>query len=257
MCLILFAYKTSPRWPLILASNRDESYARPTQSAEFWTDSNGLLAGRDLEKGGTWLGLTKRGRFAAVTNYREGAQQPNYPKSRGVLVENFLRGHVQSLDYLEQVRSEQHLYAGFGCLLGDLSNLYFYSNRSDEIECVQTGVHGLSNAFLNTPWPKLEKGKQQLHRLITAESSLNAEVLLEMLADRQTFEQDQLPQTGVDSHREKVLSSKFIAVDERYGTKSSTVIMVHESGDVHFVERSFGPWGHLIGESNFKFAMEN
>ncbi len=257
MCLILFAYKTSPRWPLILASNRDESYARPTQSAEFWTDSNGLLAGRDLDKGGTWLGLTKRGRFAAVTNYREGAQQPNYPKSRGVLVENFLRGHVQSLDYLEQVRSEQHLYAGFGCLLGDLSNLYFYSNRSDEIECVQTGVHGLSNAFLNTPWPKLEKGKQQLHRLITAESSLNAEVLLEMLADRQTFEQDQLPQTGVDSHREKVLSSKFIAVDERYGTKSSTVIMVHESGDVHFVERSFGPWGHLIGESNFKFAMEN
>ena len=257
MCLILFAYKTSPRWPLILASNRDESYARPTQSAGFWTDSNGLLAGRDLDKGGTWLGLTKRGRFAAVTNYREGAQQPNYPKSRGVLVENFLRGHVQSLDYLEQVRSEQHLYAGFGCLLGDLSNLYFYSNRSDEIECVQTGVHGLSNAFLNTPWPKLEKGKQQLHRLITAESSLNAEVLLEMLADRQTFEQDQLPQTGVDSHREKVLSSKFIAVDERYGTKSSTVIMVHESGDVHFVERSFGPWGHLIGESNFKFAMEN
>ena len=257
MCLILFAYKTSPRWPLILASNRDESYARPTQSAEFWTDSNGLLAGRDLDKGGTWLGLTKRGRFAAVTNYREGAQQPNYPKSRGVLVENFLRGHVQSLDYLEQVRSEQHLYAGFGCLLGDLSNLYFYSNRSDEIECVQTGVHGLSNAFLNTPWPKLEKGKQQLHRLITAESSLNAEILLEMLADRQTFEQDQLPQTGVDSHREKVLSSKFIAVDERYGTKSSTVIMVHESGDVHFVERSFGPWGHLIGESNFKFAMEN
>lgn len=257
MCLILFAYKTSPRWPLILASNRDESYARPTQSAEFWTDSNGLLAGRDLDKGGTWLGLTKRGRFAAVTNYREGAQQPNYPKSRGVLVENFLRGHVQSLDYLEQVRSEQHLYAGFGCLLGDLSNLYFYSNRSDEIECVQTGVHGLSNAFLNTPWPKLEKGKQQLHRLITAESSLNAEVLLEMLADRETFEQDQLPQTGVDSHREKVLSSKFIAVDERYGTKSSTVIMVHESGDVHFVERSFGPWGHLIGESNFKFAMEN
>jgi uncharacterized protein with NRDE domain len=257
MCLILFAYKTSPRWPLILASNRDESYARPTQSAEFWTDSNGLLAGRDLDKGGTWLGLTKRGRFAAVTNYREGAQQPNYPKSRGVLVENFLRGHVQSLDYLEQVRSEQHLYAGFGCLLGDLSNLYFYSNRSDEIECVQTGVHGLSNAFLNTPWPKLEKGKQQLHRLITDESSLNAEVLLEMLADRETFEQDQLPQTGVDSHREKVLSSKFIAVDERYGTKSSTVIMVHESGDVHFVERSFGPWGHLIGESNFKFAMEN
>jgi uncharacterized protein with NRDE domain len=257
MCLILFAYKTSPRWPLILASNRDESYARPTQSAEFWADSNGLLAGRDLDKGGTWLGLTKRGRFAAVTNYREGAQQPNYPKSRGVLVENFLRGHVQSLDYLEQVRSEQHLYAGFGCLLGDLSNLYFYSNRSDEIECVQTGVHGLSNAFLNTPWPKLEKGKQQLHRLITAESSLNAEVLLEMLADRETFEQDQLPQTGVDSHREKVLSSKFIAVDERYGTKSSTVIMVHESGDAHFVERSFGPWGHLIGESNFKFAMEN
>jgi uncharacterized protein with NRDE domain len=257
MCLILFAYKTSPRWPLILASNRDESYARPTQSAGFWKDSSDLLAGRDLDKGGTWLGLTKRGRFAAVTNYREAAAQPNYPKSRGVLVENFLRGRVQSLDYLEQIRSEQHLYAGFGCLLGDLSNLYFYSNRSDEIEGVQAGVHGLSNAFLNTPWPKLEKGKQQLHRLITAESSLSSEVLLEMLADRETFELDQLPQTGIDSHREKILSSKFIAVDERYGTKSSTVIMVHESGDVHFVERSFGPWGHLIGESNFKFAMEN
>lgn len=257
MCLILFAYKTNPRWPMIVASNRDESYARPTLNAEFWSDSPEIFAGRDLEKGGTWLGLTKRGRFAAVTNHRDGFAKLDYPKSRGLLVEHFLRGQTPSLDYLQQVDSEKDLYAGFGCLLGDLSNLYFYSNRANGIQSVAPGVHGLSNAFLNTPWPKVEKGKHELSQLLTAQSPLSADALFEILADRESFAHDQLPHTGIDSIREKALSSKFIAVDDQYGTKSSTVIMVHESGDVHFLERSFGPSGHLTGEAQIKFALES
>ena len=260
MCLILFAYQTNPRWPMIVASNRDESYARPTLNAEFWSDSPEIFAGRDLEKGGTWLGLTKRGRFAAVTNHRDGFAKLDYPKSRGLLVEHFLRGQTPSLDYLQQVDSEKDLYAGFGCLLGDLSNLYFYSNRSDTIQGVEPGVHGLSNAFLNTPWPKVQKGKRQLLQLLcvqSPQSSLSPGALFEILADREPFAQDQLPHTGIGSTKEKALSSKFIAVDSLYGTKSSTVIMVHQSGDVHFMERSFGPWGQLIGDLKIKFALQS
>lgn len=261
MCLILFAYKANAQWPLILASNRDEAFNRPTHTAQFWKNSPDMLAGQDLDKGGTWLGMSKGGRIAAVTNFRQGQSLQEHPKSRGHLVDGFLRSQTSALAYLDEVQREKELYAGFACLLGDLKNLYFYSNRGGEIERVEPGVHGLSNAFLDTPWPKVEQGKEELSNLLDAPVDLNAEALFEMLADQKTFDQAHLPKTGIDSNRERALSAKFIAVDDRYGTRSSTVILVHERGHVQYLERSFAPRGVLLNESKFFFdlntAIEN
>ena len=257
MCLILFAYKTHAEWPLILASNRDEAYLRPTRHAQFWDHAPEVLAGQDLDKGGTWLGMSKGGRIAAVTNFRLGQSLQNYPKSRGHLVDGFLQSQKPAVAYLHDLAMEKELYAGFGCLLGDLNGLYFYSNRAGDIQAVEPGVHGLSNAFLNTPWPKVVQGKEELSSLVGAPLDFNAEALFEMLADQKPFDHEHLPNTGIDFNRERALSAKFIAVDERYGTRSSTVIMVHQSGRVHYAERSFGPWGVLINESKFCFELKH
>jgi len=255
MCLILFAYKANAQWPLILASNRDEAFNRPTHTAQFWMNAPDILAGQDLDKGGTWLGMRKDGRIAAVTNFRQGLSLQDAPKSRGRLVDRYLQTQTPARAYLESVQLEKDLYAGFCCLLGDLNSLFFYSNRGGDIERVEPGVHGLSNAFLDTPWPKVSKGKEELSSLLGAQAHLSAEALFEMLADQETFDRERLPQTGIDPDRERALSAKFIAMDERYGTRSSTVILVHESGRVQYVERSFAPFGVLVNESKFCFDL--
>ena len=255
MCLILFAYKTNPEWPLIVASNRDEAYSRPTQEAHFWADAPKVLAGRDLEMGGTWMGMDLEGRFAALTNFREGFPQPNAPKSRGELVQRYLMGHTKPEPYLDAIKAERHLYAGYSCLMGDVHQLYFHSNRCDEIFAIEPGVHGLSNAFLDTPWPKVTSGQAQLTQLLSNPLELDREALFKMLQDTKTFQDAMLPQTGIPMDRERALSAKFIAMDERYGTRSSTVIMVHRSGQVQYAERGFAPWGRLLHTSEFLFQL--
>jgi len=256
VCLILFAYKASTDWPLVIASNRDEAYERPTQEAQFWSDAPHILAGRDLDKGGTWMGIDKGGRFGALTNFREGPPSVvEAPSSRGKLIESYLRQNLNAQTYLENVISERHQYAGFSTLLGDLKKLYFYSNRMDTISLVDPGVHGLSNALLDDPWPKVEKGIGELNTLLLNPKALSAGLLFEMLRDQTTFEMALLPQTGIDAERERILSAKFIAVDARYGTRSSTVIMVHSSGQVHYEERHFKPFGVCAKNSVFKFQL--
>jgi uncharacterized protein with NRDE domain len=256
VCLILFAYRASTEWPLVIASNRDEAYERPTQEAQFWSDAPHILAGRDLDKGGTWLGIDKEGRFGVLTNFREGSQPVDEaPRSRGKLVESYLRQNLNAHPYLENVISERTQYAGFSMLLGDLKNLYFYSNRMDTISAVEPGVHGLSNALLDDPWPKVERGRGELSTLLLRPSALSADLLFEMLQDPTTYERGLLPQTGIDAERERILSAKFIAVDEHYGTRSSTVIMVHSSGQVHYEERNFKPYGVSDKTSTFDFQL--
>ena len=244
---------------MLIASNRDEAYQRPTQAAHFWSDAQHILGGRDLEKGGTWMGIDKTGRFAAVTNYREGMPSTDQaPRSRGELVEHYLRQDVKANQYLEGVRGEGDLYAGFSTLMGDLGGVYYYSNRFDGVvRSIEPGVHGLSNAFLNTPWPKVESGREELSRLLLKPNRLSSDMVFEMLHDQRTYEKDLLPQTGIDDKREQILSAKFIAVDERYGTRSSTVIMVHSSGQVHYEERSFKPWGVCFNTSKFLFQLSS
>lgn len=255
MCLILFAFQAHPDFPLIVAANRDEAYARPTATARFWHDHPQVYGGRDLEMGGAWMGMTTQGRFAAVTNFRDGYPRGAAPRSRGELVGGFLTGKDDALTHLQLVAERQSEYAGFGTLAGDLAALWFLSNYGAGVEPVAPGVHGLSNHLLDTPWPKVAQGKAQLAALLEGSSESQPAALFDLLADRSVAPPTALPDTGVGIEREKQLAPKFIAVDARYGTRASTVVLVHRSGEVYYAERSFGPRGKLLGEVARRFRL--
>lgn len=255
MCLILFAFQAHADYPLVVAANRDEAYARPAAPAAFWDDHPHIHGGRDLEMGGTWMGITRNGRFAAVTNFRDGYPKGTAPRSRGELVGGYLAGTQPAQPYLQAVASRYSEYAGFGTLAGDLNALWFFSNRGSGIEAVGKGVHGLSNHLLNTPWPKVAEGKRELAVLLHGDARALPEKLFDMLADRGIAPENALPDTGVGIAREKQLGPKFIAVDERYGTRASTVVLVHRSGDVLYHERSFGPRGMFLSEVTNRFRL--
>ena len=261
MCLILFAFKASAEYPLVVAGNRDEAYARPTATAAFWQDHPHIYAGRDLELGGTWMGLTRGGRFAAVTNFRDG--YPNgkgaAPRSRGDLAGGFLTSDRDAHAYLDTIATRQKEYAGFSTLAGDLDALWYFSNYSKAVEAVTPGVHGLSNHLLDTPWPKVVDGRAELTTLLAPEAAADAQTLREklfaLLADRSVAPEHQLPNTGIGIAREKQLGPKFIARDNRYGTRASTVIIVNRHGEVTYAERSFGGHGVFHGEVARRFSL--
>ena len=255
MCLILFALQAHPDYPLVVAANRDESYARPTAPAAFWQDHPQVYGGRDLEMGGAWMGLTTRGRFAAVTNFRDGFPKGTAPRSRGELTGGYLTGDQAALPYLHTIAARKTEYADFGTLAGDPKALWFLSNHGSGVEAVTPGVHGLSNHLLDTPWPKVADGKRELAALLEGDKTALAEALFDMLADRSVAAENVLPDTGVGMAREKQLGPKFIAVDARYGTRASTVVLVHRDGTVFYGERSFGPLGTFIGEVTRRFHL--
>lgn len=257
MCLILFAFQASADYPLVVAANRDEAYTRPTAAAAFWSDHCQVYGGRDLEMGGTWMGmgLTLSGRFAAVTNFRDGPPKGNAPRSRGELVGGYLTGDTQAQTYLQMVAARQTEYAGFGVLAGNLQSLWFLSNYGHGVEAVAPGVHGLSNHLLNTPWPKVATGKSELAALLQNSAPSLMEKCFDMLADRSVATDHELPDTGVGLQREKALGAKFIAVDDRYGTRASTVIIVRRDGKVSYAERSFGAHGKFLGEVTRDFQL--
>ncbi len=256
MCLILFAHKAHPRYPLILAANRDESYERPTASAAFWDDQAHIYGGRDLKKGGTWLGLTLSGRIAAVTNYRDAKAAKTAPLSRGALVSGFLAGKNETATYLEGVKARGNQYNGFILIVGTLDALYWVSNRGPAPARIPPGVHGLSNNLLNSPWPKIKRSKQAMEALLGAgEAELTAQ-LFDLLSDRSEAPDHELPDTGVGLQRERELSPIFIS-GERYGTRASSVLLVDNDGRVLFIERSLGKQGRELGEVANRFQLEN
>lgn len=255
MCLILFAFQAHANYPLVVAANRDENYMRPTATAAFWHDHPQVYGGRDLEMGGAWMGITRSGRFAAVTNYREGAPKGTAPRSRGELVGGYLTGVVSAQPYLQSVAMHQSEYAGFSAIAGDLDALWVLSNQANGVEAIAPGVHGLSNHLLDTPWPKVSKGKCQLESLLNVDPQLLPEELFAMLADRTVAAENALPNTGVGVAREKQLGPKFIAVDDRYGTRASTVVIVNKLGEVYYAERSFGVRGKFLGEVSERFNL--
>lgn len=260
MCLILFALDAHPRYRLIVAANRDEFYARPAAAAAFWTDAPQVFAGRDLAAGGTWLGITKTGRFAAVTNYREPGASKGV-KSRGSLTKDFLVGNETPEDYLLEIEKEKNDYSGFNLLVGDFgaeakwkSELYYFSNRAAKPERLIGGIYGLSNALLNGDWHKVETGKARLTKILQTSGEMNRQELFEILADRRAAPDFNLPQTGVGIERERVLSPAFIET-ENYGTRLSTVLTVEcGSGRVSFTEKTFV--GAVTGEVAQEFALE-
>ena len=255
MCLILFANNVHPDYVLVLAANRDESYARPTAAAAFWNDHPRIYGGRDLEQGGTWLGITRDGAFGAVTNYRGGGAR-NPARSRGELVASYLRGRQRPADYVAGVRREADAYNGFNLLAGNPAELHFLSNRSDRGGVVEPGVHGLSNHLLDTPWPKVERGKKRLAELLGTRAQELIDGLFDLLGERSFAPDNALPETGVGLARERVLSPAFI-ISPAYGTRSSTVLLVDHHGKVTFIERSFGDGGMHTGGTAMTFALES
>lgn len=256
MCLIVFARQCHPRYPLVVVANRDEHHQRPSQPVHWWSEPPGLLAGRDLEAGGLWLGVTQNGRWAAVTNYREGAANPKAAgkvlKSRGELGLNFLAGRDSAENFLANLKAQA--YGGFNLLLGEGDTLHYFSNRGGEAQVVPVGIHSLSNHLLDTPWPKAELAKLKLAHALHA-PQLEVEALLHVLAESHPFEDHELPVTGVGIELERVLSPPFI-VGDSYGTRCTTVLLVDNDGRVVFAEQSFLPGGIKSGFVMFDFPRD-
>lgn len=253
MCLILIAHGAHPDFPLVIAANRDEYYRRPTAGAAFWQDHPRILAGRDLECMGTWLGVTRAGRFAALTNYRDPRERKTDAPSRGRLVSDFLVSCAKPREYLEQVAIEAPRYNGFNLLAGDIDGVFYFSSRSGPVHKMPPGIHGLSNHLLDTPWPKVTLGKQRLQAALASEP--NAETLLDLLYDREPAPEGELPDTGVGMESERVLSPALI-VSPQYGTRSSTAVLFGEDGSVSFTERTILPGGNIGPSVSLRFSLE-
>ncbi|WLG84607.1 NRDE family protein [Pseudomonas cucumis] len=243
MCLIVFAWRPGHAQPLIVAANRDEFYARPSLPLAQWPHAPHVYAGRDLEAGGTWLGVGANGRFAALTNIRDPLQPPAL-KSRGELVAQFLSGDMSIDDYLTDVVGRSSEYAGFNLLIGHTNELWHFNARETEAVMLQPGIYGLSNAGLDTPWPKVLKAKAALSEVL---GDPQPQALLALLSDPQTAPLAELPDTGVGQATETLLSSVFIQ-SPTYGTRASTALIVQADGVRHMVERSLGPYGGHLGE---------
>ena len=246
MCLIILSWRTRSDFPLILAANRDEFYDRPSLPADFWSDHPGILGGRDLKEGGTWMGITKKGRLAALTNYRDPLSVKVNAPSRGWLVRDFLTGNDRPGDYLGRLQKEAPRYNGFSLILGDASGLYYLSNRGGGgVNQLSPGIYGLSNHLLDTPWPKVVKAGENFRKVMEGKGRPRSEDFFDLLADPLRPEDRELPDTGIGLEWERILSTVFIA-SPVYGTRSSTVLMIDRLGRVLFEERQFngnsGAW---------------
>jgi len=211
MCLILFSYDNHPKYRLVLAANRDEFYDRSAAPLSYWGDQPGVLAGRDLKSMGTWMGISRSGRFAAITNYREPGRQILDAPSRGHLISDYLIGDAPPTEYLEHLQNRAQQYNGFNLLVGDTRSLYYFSNRRERISQLASGIYGLSNRLLDTRWPKVHHGKKQLGALIDQNINLPEEEILALLQSQDKPSDQELPDTGVGIEWERALSPMFIS----------------------------------------------
>lgn len=238
MCLILFAYDTIPEYRLILAANRDEFYSRKTASMHYWNDRPAILAGRDIEAGGTWFGIHESGTFAALTNYRDPASMKTGAPSRGHIIPGILDSEKPVKESLEDLKSDCSGFNGFNLLAWDRENLYWFSSVTRDLRTIEPGIHGLSNHLLNTEWPKVQKGRSELGRAIGQDGRIRRERIFDLLKDTTRFGDEHLPDTGVGPECERILSPIFITSDT-YGTRSSTLLMVDNTGRMDVTERSY------------------
>jgi len=253
MCLIAFAWRSHPRYRLVVAANRDEYFGRPAAPAGFWDDHSNVLAGRDLEAGGTWLGITLGGRFAALTNYRNPADKKIGAPSRGALVADFLTGRTSSQEYAQLVERRAADYNGFSLLVGDVASMFFFSNHGERTTRVAPGVHGLSNHLLDTPWPKVEKAKAGLAALL--DGPFDSEAAFGLLNDTERASGGELPSTGVSLELEERLSAIRILAVGRYGTRCSTALCFSQDGRIEFHERSYNEAGGVSGTISYRLTL--
>ncbi|MBK5279689.1 MAG: NRDE family protein [Bacteroidia bacterium] len=253
MCLIFFSLKQHPRYKLILTANRDEFYNRKTAAADFWKDYPEILGGRDLEANGTWMGMTKSGKISLLTNFRDPKNiNPNAP-SRGQLVSNYLEKEIGPEEYLKQVEPKAATYNGFNLLVGNTKEFFYLSNYKTGIEKIAQGLHGLSNHLMDTPWPKVERGKQKFELLLKSDE-VKSHQLFEFLYDEERAVDDQLPDTGIGLDRERALSSMFIK-SPNYGSRCSTVILVDQENNVEFSERVYDLNTFEFTTKTFRFKL--
>ena len=251
MCLILIAHGAHSDFPLVIAANRDEYYQRPTARAAFWQDHPHIVAGRDLECMGTWLGVTRAGRFAALTNFRDPRERKTDAPSRGHLVSDFLASDLDPRAYLDAIMAGASRYNGFNLLAGDADGVFCFSNRESTVQALSPGIHGLSNHLLNTPWPKVERGKRRLQAALAEEPS--TEALLDLLHDREPVAQSELPDTGIGPEMERVLSPALI-VSAQYGTRASTAVLFGQDGGISFSERTILRGGEAGATVSLRFS---
>ena len=237
MCLIFIALNYHPRYKLIVAANRDEFYQRKTQPANFWEESPDVLAGRDLEAHGTWMGVTRTGRISFLTNYRDPANiNPNAP-SRGKLVSDYLMSSISAYNYLKEQEPHAKEYNGFNLITGTSNELFYLSNYKSGIDHLTKGFFGLSNHLLDTPWPKVIRGKKLLEPELQS-TQVSSERLLNLLQDENRAQDHLLPDTGIGMERERALSSMFIKTNN-YGSRCSTVVLIDHQNHLEFTERVY------------------
>lgn len=254
MCLIFISLNNHPEYKLIVAGNRDEFYKRKTAPAGFWQDHPHILGGRDLEAGGTWMGISRIGKISMVTNYRDLRNLKPAAPSRGHLVSSYLLNGDKPADYLQAVAKKAPEYNGFNLIAGFPGELHYYSNYKDDVERIPAGLHGLSNHLLNTPWPKVERGLHKFRQLIQPRN-VDSDKLLDALYDEQLAADEQLPDTGIGLERERVLSSMFIKSAD-YGSRCSTVIMIDRDDSVLFSERVYDLATFEYKTNKFEFNIE-
>ncbi|MFT6865513.1 MAG: hypothetical protein ACJA08_000334 [Cyclobacteriaceae bacterium] len=253
MCLIAFAWDSHPKYKLILVANRDEFYERPTAAADFWQDQPDIFGGRDLKADGTWMGFSKKSKFAALTNYRDLKNIRENARSRGDIITDYLNHKNSPETFLSSLHDYAGDYNGFNFLACDFKKMFHYSNYEGKYNDVPPGIHGLSNALLDTSWPKVDALKTAFARTISENFSHNQ--LLNLLTDANTFADEILPNTGVSPEWEKALSPICIRT-EKYGTCSSAVITVDRLGMVNFTEKTHAVGGRKENTVNFEFEIE-
>ena len=249
MCLVLVAWQTLDDWPLVVAGNRDEFHARPTEPLHWWPDQPDVLAGRDLKAGGTWLALGRNGRFATVTNYRDAVPPKAGRRSRGKLVTDFVEGRSAPIDYVESI--DRDAYSGFNLFVSDGETLAFANNRDGAPRLLDPGIYGLANASLDAPWHKTLVSKARLRELLDG-GTVNSSLLLRMLDDRVLGPADDVSTDGLEFRRAHAMTAPFI-VQPDYGTRSSTVVLHSADANVEVAEHRFDPDGSLVGRSSFRF----
>jgi len=253
MCLIVLAYRVHPSYPVVIAANRDEFYARPTAALAQWPDAPNIVAGRDLEGGGTWMGISREGRLAALTNYRDPGRQRAEAPSRGHLVRDFLGGSGSLNQYIQKLSSTGEDYNGYNIILYARNRWVYYSNRGAAPREIPPGIHGLSNHLLNTPWPKVQRSCRAVERLLASKRPPAVMALMDILQDRTIPPDDALPRTGVGLEWERRLGAVFIH-SAIYGTRSSTVLLMDREGAVQVCERTFDVEG-FVGQADYAIDL--
>lgn len=250
MCLILIAWRVHPTFPCVLIANRDEYFDRPTAAADWWTQKPDILAGRDLQAGGTWLGATRSGRFAALTNFRDPKANIADAPSRGTLVSDFLAENWSTTQGLTELARRGACCNPYNILCSDGSELGIYESTTRQARALGPGLYALSNHLLDTPWPKVRQAKSRLSAALT--ELPNAAAMLDLLRDTEPAHDDQLPRTGISLELERMLSSAFVK-GANYGTRCSTVLTVAADGAAVFREWTWDAAGRLAGMARYTF----